>query len=418
MKKYKKITKCRICGNKNLIPIISLGKQALTGVFPKSKEEKVLVTPLELVKCDETSGKHCGLLQLAHNIDLNIMYGDNYGYRSGLNKSMVRHLREKALKILDTVQLTKGDLVIDIGSNDCTLLKFFPTNLDLVGIDPTGKKFREHYPFYIKLIPDFFSEKLVKKEYGDKKAKVITSIAMFYDLKAPLKFMKEVHNLLADDGIWVFEQSYMPTMLDNVSYDSVCHEHLEFYRLKQIDWMAKKAGFKIINVEFNDVNGGSFSVVVAKSNSRYIEDATLINSLLRMEKEKGLHTLVPYQEFKKKVHEHKKELCNLINSINKEGKKIVGYGASTKGNVILQFCKLTEKDIPFFAEVNEDKFGCFTPQTKIPIINEAEARKMNPDYFIVMPWHFKKMVVEKELEYINKGGKLIFPLPAVGVVEK
>lgn len=417
---FTEITKCRICGNSDLIPILSLGDQYLTGVFPKSKDAKVTSGPLELVKCnDGHSGEFCGLLQLRQSYDLGEMYGLNYGYRSGLNLSMVKHLQKKVEKICSRVHLNAGDLIIDIGSNDSTLLQAYPRNkFTLVGIDPTGKKFKDYYPAYIKLIPDFFSSKIIKENFGSRKAKVVTSISMFYDLESPLDFMKQVYDVLEDDGIWVFEQSYMPTMLEMNSYDTICHEHLEYYSLKQIKWMADRIGFKIIDVEFNDVNGGSFSVIVAKEGSVSYSKSPEVDKIIFEENEKGLNGVAPYQDFKRRVYKQKDELKQFIQKSNLENKKIFGYGASTKGNVILQFCNITEKDIPFIAEVNVDKFGSYTPGSMIPIISEEEAKAMNPDYFLVLPWHFKNNIITKEKEYLESGGKLFFPLPSLEVVKK
>jgi hypothetical protein len=309
--------------------------------------------------------------------------------------------------------------VIDIGSNDATLLKAYPKkDLILAGVDPTGLHFKEFYPEYITLIPDFFPSAILKEKFPGKKAKIITSIAMFYDLEDPIAFMKSIHENLADDGVWVFEQSYMPTMLRMNSYDTICHEHLEYYRLKQIKWMTDKVGFKIIDIEFKDINGGSFSIMAAKANSLYKENTSLINKILAEEEKEGLGTLAPYEKFKKRVYEHREKLIKLIKDIKKENKSILGYGASTKGNVILQFCNLTEEDIPFIVEVNKRKFGSFTPGTKIPIISEEEFRSMKPDYLLVLPWHFKEFILEKEKDYLNAGGKIIFPLPSPHIIEK
>jgi len=417
---YSEITKCRICGNTQLAPVLQLGVQCLTGVFPASKEEKITAGPLELVKCEEDeSGATCGLLQLKHSYDLSEMYGLNYGYRSGLNQSMVEHLHNKVRKICALVKLTPNDLIIDIGSNDGTLLTSYPSHqYTLAGIDPTGIKFKEYYPKHIHLITDFFSANTVKNHFGSQKAKIITSIAMFYDLESPLDFMQQIYDVLDDDGVWMFEQSYMPTMLDMNAYDTVCHEHLEFYGLKQIFWMAKKIGFKIIDVELNGINGGSFSVIVAKSNSSYREAASLVETIVGQERAKGLCTLKPYEDFKTRVLQHRDQLVHFLQRIADERKLVLGYGASTKGNVILQFCNFTNKDIPFIAEVNRDKFGCFTPGTLIPIISEAQARAMNPDYFMVLPWHFKNNTVARETDYLKSGGKLFFPLPELETVEK
>lgn len=414
---YKEITKCRICGNSDLLPILDLGVQALTGVFPKTRNETVTAGPLALVKCnDEGNSPHCGLVQLRHSYQLDELYGQNYGYRSGLNPSMVRHLQEIVSQALTYVSLKPDDLLVDIGSNDSSLLQAYPAlGASLVGIDPTGKKFARYYPDNIRLIPDFFSSNTLRSFYGDRKAKIITSISMFYDLENPIDFVQQVYDVLHDDGIWVFEQSYMPTMLAVNAYDTICHEHLEYYGLKQIKWMTDKVGFKILNVELNDINGGSFSVTVGKKTNTRQESAQM-SKILKSEESLGLGTLKPFIEFRNRVYKHKNLLGDFIHRWNSEGKRILGYGASTKGNVILQFCNLTQSDIPYIAEVNSDKYGAFTPGTYIPIVAEAEARKSRPDGFLVLPWHFKAFIVQKEASYLNSGGKLIFPLPDIQVI--
>ena len=346
------------------------------------------------------------------------MYGQNYGYRTGLNQSMVDHLRNKVGQIRAKVDLHAGDLIIDIGSNDSTLLQSYPDDqgLALVGIDPTGVKFSHFYPDHIRLIPDFFSAATVRAHLGDRKAKVITSIAMFYDLEAPLAFVEQIAEVLADDGIWVFEQSYMPSMLEVNAYDTVCHEHLEYYGLKQIKWLTDQVGLEILDVALNDVNGGSFSVMAAKAGSPHQANRAAVDAILAQEDRLGLDTLAPYAAFRERVFQHGKDLTAFIRQLGSEGKLVLGYGASTKGNVILQFTGLTVADVPFFAEVNPDKFGSFTPGTLIPNISETEARAMQPDYFLVMPWHFRENLVGREQAYLKTGGKLIFPLPEIEVV--
>lgn len=408
---YKKIGACRICGNKHLERVLDLGDQMLTGVFPKEKDAKVTIGPLRLVKC-MGGAEVCGLLQLEHSYDLGEMYGDNYGYRSGLNASMVSHLQNKVKRVLGQVRLNDGDLVIDIGSNDSTTLQAYPANLTLVGIDPTGVKFSRYYPPHIRLIPDFFAASLVKKHFPGRKARVVTSFSMFYDLESPLAFMQEIHDVLADDGIWVFEQSYMPTMLEMNSYDTVCHEHLEYYALRQIKWMADKVGFEIIDVEFNDVNGGSFSVTVKKAGKAGRANE-VVQEILDRESDQGLDMLAPYQAFADRVSRSRQDLRSLIETAHAEGKTVAGLGASTKGNVLLQYCGLTEKDIQFVGEVNADKLGCYTPGTWIPIIAEDELLAKQPDYLIVLPWHFKRFFKSNPK---FTGMKLLAPLPKLEAI--
>lgn len=408
---YNEVKHCRACGSGELESVLSLGEQALTGVFPKSTDQNITAGPLELVLC-----RHCSLLQLKHSFSLSEMYGENYGYRSGLNQSMVRHLQHKIRTLEKFSDLKDGDLVIDIGSNDATSLKAYSEKVQRVGIDPTGMKFKEFYPEDVELIPDFFSAKLFTDKFPTKKAKIVTSIAMFYDLERPLDFVSDISQVLADDGVWHFEQSYMPSMLRTNSYDTICHEHLEFYSLQVVKSMLEKCGLKVIDVQMNAVNGGSFAVTACKEGANLPQNDTVINWTLRQESKLGLDTLVPYQQFAKRVEDHRESLLDLIDSLVKDGKKIIGYGASTKGNVLLQYCGIRSSHIPCIAEVNEDKFGSFTPGTNIPIVSEQEARSMNPDYFLVLPWHFKHNILEREKEFLASGGKFIFPLPEIEII--
>ncbi|CAL7963076.1 conserved hypothetical protein [Gammaproteobacteria bacterium] len=406
---YKEIKKCRVCGNDNLVEVLNLGDQALTGVFPSSPEQKVTVGPLTLVKClGDDAKKHCGLVQLKHSYDLQELYGEGYGYRSSLNASMVEHLRNKVSKILSYVDLNFGDVIVDIGSNDATTLKFYPQNdYELIGIDPIGSGIEKYYPESIKLVPDFFNAAVAKRILGNRKAKVITSFSMFYDLEDPISFAKDIANVLDINGIWVLEQSYMPEMLKQNSFDTVCHEHLEYYGLTQIKWIMEKVGLRILNVEFNAINGGSFSVVVGKKESSLLVNEKLIEQVLEKEKTLELDNLRPYMAFAAKAAEVREQLLQKIQSIKREGKTIYGLGASTKGNVILQYCGITAKDISYIGEVNEDKFGKYTPGTLIPIIPEKELLAKKPDYLLVLPWHFKTFF-EKSVHLRNI--KMVFPL--------
>jgi hypothetical protein len=412
MQDYHKLEICRVCNSDSLISVLNLGKQSLTGVFPKNKAEEITAGPLELVWC-----AGCNLLQLNHSYNPSEMYGENYGYRSGLNNSMVRHLNNKVHYLENYISLNDGDIVVDIGSNDATTLKAYKkTNLKKIGIDPTGKKFIEYYPSDILLIPDFFSASVYNKSIT-KPARLITSIAMFYDLEVPIEFAKQIESILAEDGIWHFEQSYMPSMLRLNSYDTICHEHLEYYSLNVIKNILESSGLKIVDVIMNSINGGSFAVTAAKKSNKSIKvNNSVINWLLEQEDRMALNNVSPYRDFEERVYRHRDDLRRLIHSLNADGKKVFGYGASTKGNVILQFCGFTEKDIPFIAEVNSEKYGAFTPGSKIPIISEEEAHKLKPDYFLVLPWHFKDGIINKEQDYIFRGGKFIIPFPEIEII--
>jgi hypothetical protein len=408
---YREISDCRLCDGDKLVGIFNLGQQALTGVFPRTPSADVATGPLELIKC-----AGCHLVQLRHNYDLSQLYGDTYGYRSGLNQTMVQHLHDKVARVRGLVQLQPGDLVIDIGANDSTLLQAYPGNLALVGVDPSGPKFRRFYPPHISLIPDFFSSDRVKKEYPNKRPKVITSIAMFYDLERPQDFVDEVAGLLDDEGVWVFEQSYLPFMLETNSYDTICHEHLEYYGLAQIKRMMDKAELKIVDLQFNDVNGGSFSITASRRKSKYAEASAMVESTLANEAKLGLAQVDTYRRFAERAANHKRELMRFLGELKRAGKRVFGYGASTKGNVLIQYCGIGPDLVSCIAEVNEDKYGAFTPRSRIRIVSEAEARAQTPDYFIVFPWHFRGSILRREQAFLQRGGRFIFPLPQIEIV--
>ncbi len=406
------IKKCRISGSDNLVSVLSLGEQYLTGVFPTDKKNNITKGPLELVWSPESQ-----LLQLKHSYDLSEMYGDNYGYRSGLNQSMVNHLTNKINHLEKRVNLVSGDCVIDIGSNDATSLKAYLTkDIKKIGVDPTGAKFKEYYTNDIHLIPDFFPSKEVKNKVGSSKVKIITSIAMFYDLEDPILFAQNIHDNLDKNGLWHFEQSYMPSMLRLNSYDTICHEHIEFYTLYNIKYILDRADMKIIDVQMNAINGGSFAVTAARKDSSLKPNDVLINWLFEQEMKMGFDTPKPFRDFEDRVYKHRESLKTLIEAISADGKKILGYGASTKGNVLLQFCNFTEKNILAVADVNPLKYGCYTPGTNIPIVSEEDAVKMKPDYYLVLPWHFKDGIVRREQEFLKNGGKLIFPFPEIEII--
>ena len=412
MEPYRQLTSCRVSGSPDLVPVLDLGQQVLTGVFPKSTGAQVARGPLQLVWCPESK-----LLQLAHTYNAGDMYGDNYGYRSGLNQSMVDHLTAKVRYLERLVDLRPGDVVLDIGSNDATTLKAYGASaLKRVGIDPTGKKFSQFYPPEIRLVPDFFSA-AGYRTVASEPARIVTSISMLYDLDAPVDFAREVAEILAPDGLWHFEQSYLPAMLRANSYDTICHEHLEYYSLGVIETILERAGLQLVDVVTNAVNGGSFAVSAThRANRSFSRNRAVIDWMLEQEERMGLQTIAPYRAFEQRVSKHRDDLVRLIRALNDDGQHVLGYGASTKGNVTLQYCGFTAADIAAIAEVNPDKFGCYTPGIHIPIVSESDARAMKPDYFLVLPWHFKDSILRRERDFLQRGGKFIFPFPEIEIV--
>jgi hypothetical protein len=347
------------------------------------------------------------------------MYGDNYGYRTGLNAAMVEHMRNKANR-LKRYLISKNEVLLDIGSNDGTFLSFFDSRrFKLFGIDPTIKKFRKFYKKNIITISDFFTNKNFLHK-SKRRADLITSHAMLYDLQKPKKFIKNIYNSLNEHGIWHTEQSYLKSMIEKNSYDTICHEHLEYYSLKSLKYLFDEVGFKIIEIDFNNVNGGSVAITLAKKTSNiYKEKKQKISKILNIERRHRLYNLSTYQKFYRAIKKQSKELYVFLSKLKNSNKLVLGYGASTKGNIILNYSKINSKLIPYIAEVNPFKFNKFAPGDNIRIISETKARKLNPDYFLVLPWHFKNFIIKKENNIYKNNSKkpyLIFPLPKLNIV--
>ncbi len=378
------ITQCRLCKSEDLYPVFDFGLQALTGYFPKLGED-VLKAPLNLAQC----GK-CKLLQLKDSVKPSILYGKNYGYKSSLNRSMVRHLKDIAEIIKSLNLFERGSFIVDIGANDGTFLKNFSSTETggRIAIDPIIDKLENDYSSEVILYPEFFRKDLLPMQ-----VQVITSFAMFYDLENPFGFMQDVYDCLVKDGLWVMEMQYPNWLINQGVYDFICHEHLCYFSAAHIKQMAEVVGFKLARASFNQTNGGSILYFFTKESAHclYPQDPPINLSYYRNQ-----------------IAKHKEVLKETI-----KGKNIFGYGASTKGNVVLQHCELTPVDIPFICDVNPDKYGCVTPGTNIPIISEEEAKSLNPEYFLVMPWHFKEEILSRNKDYPVKW---IFPFPEVALV--
>lgn len=416
--KIKTITSCRVCGEKELLHVLSLGNHFVSNFVDSGKEAGIKV-PLEIVLC---SFKECSLLQLRHTTPSHMLY-HNYWYKSGVNKTMRDALADISGKAEKIGGLKAGDLVLDIGCNDGTLLRSYKTDrLKLVGFDPAENLLQFSSVGTTKIFNDFFNAKIFNKEFPNTYTKVITSIAMFYDLDDPNSFVSGIKKCLAKDGIWVIQMSYLPLMLKQNAFDNLCHEHLEYYSLHSLKFLLEKHALKIFDTELNDINGGSFRVYVKHKESKkpvsLRQAKQRIKRLHGQEKKLGLDSKKPYELFAKRVQELKKKAVEFIIGETKKGKKVYVYGASTKGNTLLQFYGLDNTLIQFAVERNPDKFGKKTIGTLIPIISEEQARKEKPDYFLVLPWHFLKEFISREADYLKAGGKFIVPLPEFKVIGK
>jgi 2-polyprenyl-3-methyl-5-hydroxy-6-metoxy-1,4-benzoquinol methylase len=367
-----------------------------------------------------------GSVRLEKTAPLNTMYG-KYWYRSGINQTMKNELNNIVSSILNNVKLKDGDLWIDIACNDGTLLSYVPNNLIRVGIDPVDDTYKVESEKHSDLIiQDYFTYEAFKdSKFGNLKAKIITTIAMFYDLDNPKNFVNDIVKVLDDDGVWVLQLSYTPLMLKQLAFDNICHEHVYYYSLFNIQKLFKECGIDIVDVQLNDTNGGSFRIYCMKETSNKTSFGTQphrdicnfrIESLLELEKSLKLDSIETWIDFYNQINNLKEKTVSFIKSEKEKGKTIWGYGASTKGNTLLQYFGLDNTLIDGIAERSPYKYGLRTVGTNIPIYSEDEMRAVNPDYLLVLPWHFINEFIERESEFLKNGGKFIVPCPNFEIV--
>ena len=399
------LKKCRNCNSKIISNLFTLGNLSYTGKFPEYPNQIVKKGEINLVICNK-----CNLVQLGNRFDLKYLYGPSYGYRTGINQTMTNHVHQITKYLKKKVKLSKGEAVLDIASNDGTLLNFYDKNIIKFGIDPLVKKYLSNYKKINYKISSFFNYDKVAKKYK-KKFKIITALSVFYDLEKPNLFLKGVEKLLDSKGIALIEMADLHSILKKKMFDTICHEHLEYYSTYVLINMFKKNGLKLIDIKENDINGSSKQYYLSKENSPYKPNLKKINLILKKEKKYNMNRIKRFQDFKKEIDLLKEKLTNKIKKIKRENKTIHGYGASTKGNVLLQYFGIDNKYLDFIAERNPKKYGCYTPGTKIKIISEKKSRALKPDFYLVLPWHFKKEIIKRESSALKSGTKLIFPLP-------
>lgn len=397
-----------------------MGDQHIAGAFadPGGDEPVKRAVPLELVRCDMTRDEAaCGLIQTRHTVPGSILY-HSYWYRSGVNQTMTRNLHEIASQAERLVGLEAGDVIVDIGCNDGTLLDGYSTaGLRSLGFDPSDVA-RYAIEKGYEVVQDFFSSDAFRSRYAHQRAKVVTSIAMFYDLEDPRRFVAEVAATLALDGVWVMELHYLPSMLEKNSFDAIVHEHLEYYSLAVIERLIGEAGLEVAKAELNEVNGGSIRLFVRHAGQHVVSsaDEDAVQRLRIREFELALDSPAPYEAFARASEEIRDELAALCQRLSREGKVIHVYGASTKGNTILQYAGIDSSLVPYAADRNPDKWGSETIASRIPIISEDESRQMAPDYYLALPWHFLDEFLDREQEFLSRGGRFIVPLPTVRIV--
>ena len=404
-----KIKKCRICKKTNLKRLFSLGNLCFTGKFP-SINQKIKKKPITLIIC-----KDCELVQLGHNFDLKYLYGPDYGYRTGINKTMLNHVSSVVKYLSRKTKIKSNDYVLDIASNDGSLLKFYKKDIKTFGIDPILEKYKDEYKNINFKVANFFSKNNITK-LTKKKFKIITALSVFYDAAEPNKFMKDVKKILLKDGIFLLEFADLASIVENKMFDTICHEHLEYYSSKVILNLCEKNKLRVFDIKKNDINGASKQYFICHKDSKYKTSKKIINDILNFENKLNLSKEKTYVDFIKSINISKKKLFNFLKKKRKLGKKIHCYGASTKGNVLLQYYNINNKLVEYVAERNNKKYNLYTPGTSIKIISEPLSRFFKPDYYLVLPWHFKNEILKREKEIRKNGTKFIFPLPKLEII--
>ena len=398
-----KVAFCRSCDS-SLIHVLRLGDQRITG-WLDHPDEAGPVAPLDLMLC---SNSECRLLQLGHTVNSDLLFR-NYYYRSGMNQTMRDALADITTQAQKKVVLERRDTVVDIGANDGTLLNTYPQGITKIGFEPALNLREDAERGGNHIISDYFSRQAYPEQAN--KAKIITAIAMFYDLEDPHQFVSDVADILADDGVFTIQLSYLPLMLFQNAFDNMCHEHLAYHSLRSLDFIVSKHGLKMFDAEINDINAGSVRVYMGRERS----PSPMMIALRQWEEAIRLDTRHPYDEFAERVEGIRDQLVNIVGDITSEGKKVYGYAASTKGNVTLQYCGFGPEHIPAIADVNRRKWGKYCAGSGIPVVSEEEARKGNPDYFLVLAWAFMDEFRRREEKWRRQGGKFIIPMPEVRI---
>ena len=405
---YRNITKCRVCSSE-IVQVLKLDPQYIATTFVKNNNENPISKikiPLTLMLCKNND---CGLVQLKETVQPDLLY-QNYFYRTAINDTMRKDLSDVVNYAVNNVQLEENDIVVDIGANDCTMVSMYPEIMIRIGVEPATNIDWSNVDDSIKIINNYFSKDIVLKTTNGKKAKIISATAMFYDFDNPNIAVKDIKEILADDGVCVIQVSYLLDTIRDMNFYDVVHEHLEYYSLKSINYLMERNGLTVIDASTNAVNGGSLRILVThlennKPKSKKYEE------ILEEEEKWSLENINTYRNYEKKIQDIIKKAKNFIVGEINDGGMVIGLGASTKGNVLLQICGITKELLPYISDRNKEKVGLHTLGTDIEIISEEKARELNPSSMLVIPWNFKEEIQKREENYLENGGKLFFLMP-------
>jgi hypothetical protein len=422
-KPFKILQRCKSCGSSALTDVISIAPQFLSPTFTRSNEEEgelaKIRVPLTMTLCDRTKNANgCGLLQLREEVDPDLLYR-RYFYRSATSETMRQDLKDVISDIERRVGLKAGEIVVDIGANDCTTLGFYPPSLRRVGFEPARNIDWSGVDKNITIVNDYFSGAAFLQRFPNEKARAVGCNAMFYDLPDPNRFSAEVKSILAPDGIWCIQLSYLPFMLTNMNFYDICHEHLSYYSLAALQKLMERNGLVVIDASTNAVNGGSLRAFITHVENRAVRQVSGRENLAALAAaEKKLHLEEPqtFRDYFGKINDLARRVKAYLDSEIRNGGHVFGLGASTKGNVLLQLFGITKDMMPYISERNTEKVGLRTLGTDFELISEERARALRPSSMLVLPWYFKKEIVAREREYLEQGGKLLFPMPYAHVV--
>ena len=404
---YTTIDKCRVCFSDSIKEVLKLDPQYVATTFVKSNKNNMMSEikiPLTLILC-----KNCGLVQLKETVRSDLLY-QNYFYRTSINDTMKRDLQDVVNYAVNNAKLASGDIVVDIGANDCTMIGMFPKNLSRIAIEPAKNIDWSNVDKSVTIVNEYFSSDVVLKASGGKKAKIVTATAMFYDFDNPNIAAKDIKTILDDDGICVIQVSYLLDTIKDMNFYDVVHEHLEYYSLKSISYLMENNGLTVIDASTNFVNGGSLRILVTHKGNSNLKSKRY-EEILSEEQKWNLEELDTYTKYENKIQDIIKKTKNFILNELSGGGTVIGLGASTKGNVLLQICGIDKELLPYVSDRNKEKVGLRTLGTDIEIISEEKAHELNPSCVIVIPWNFKEEILEREKDYISNGGKMLFLMP-------
>ena len=410
---YTVINKCRICSNNSVNEILKLEPQYIATTFVTDNENNPMAKikiPLTLILC-----KKCGLVQLKETVRPDLLY-KNYFYRTAINETMKRDLQDVVNYAVENVKTESNDVVVDIGANDCTMVSMYPDHLKRFGIEPATNIDWSNVSESITIVNDYFSKDIVLKATNYKKAKIISATAMFYDFDDPNVVTKDIKDILHEDGVCVIQVSYLLDTIRDMNFYDVVHEHLEYYSLKSINYLMERNGLKVIDATTNFVNGGSLRVLVTHKDSRRPKSKRY-QEILDEEEKWNLEELDTYVQYEHKIKDIIKKSREFIVNEIENGGTVIGLGASTKGNVLLQICRIGKDLLPYISDRNKEKVGLRTLGTDIEIISEEKARKINPSAMLVIPWNFKEEILSREQNFIQNGGKMLFLMPKPYIVD-